>query len=69
MKPNESLLDRSLRAVLGILLIAAWAFGFIQGIWAILLGLLGGVLLVTAIVGFCPLYALLGIRTCSVSKT
>ncbi len=64
MTVNESTLDRSLRAVVGVLLVAAWIFGWFTGTLAVVLGIVGLVLLLTAAVGFCPLYRILGISTC-----
>jgi hypothetical protein len=34
----------------------------------LVLVILGGVFLVTALVGFCPLYAMVGLNTCPVKK-
>ena len=60
---NESGIDRIIRVVLGIVLIAlAWA-GIVTGGLGTVLIILGAVALLTGIVGFCPLYALLKIRT------
>jgi hypothetical protein len=60
---NESGIDRIIRVVLGIVLIAlAWG-GVVTGGFGIVLGVVGAVLLLTGAVGFCPLYALLKIRT------
>lgn len=64
MTVNESTLDRGLRAVVGVLLVAAWVFGWFVGTLAVVLGIVGLVLLLTAAVGFCPLYRILGISTC-----
>jgi hypothetical protein len=69
MKLNEGMTDRVVRVILGTLLIALWPFGFTHGAFAIILAVIGVVLLATALTGFCPLYAVLGIKTCSVSKT
>jgi uncharacterized protein YggT (Ycf19 family) len=63
MKPNMGTLDRSIRAIAGILLIAAWALGFLQGTLAIVLAVFGVVLLATALLRWCPPYDLLGINT------
>lgn len=65
MKRNESNQDRGIRAVVGIiaLLIGLFAVG---GFLRALLIIVGLVLLITAAVGFCPLYRLLGINTCKV---
>lgn len=65
MKRNESNQDRGTRAVVGIiaLLIGLFAVG---GFFRALLIIVGLVLVITAAVGFCPLYRLLGINTCKV---
>jgi uncharacterized membrane protein len=67
MKRNESTLDRIVRAVVGSTLIALAVWGFDVGAGSVL-GIvsagLGGVLLLTAATGFCPLYALFGIKSC-----
>ena len=63
MKVNESGVDRIIRVVLGIILLAL-SFGSVVtgGLWIVVL-VLGAVALLTGIVGFCPLYAMLKIRT------
>ncbi len=59
MKINESILDRSLRVVLGLVVLSLMFVGP-KSLW----GLVGLVPLATGIVGFCPLYRLVGIDTC-----
>lgn len=69
---NEGTADRAVRGLLGVVLLAvAWfALGLGSGaLLGILVGLVGAVLLVTGLVGFCPAYRLLGIRTCSVTPS
>ena len=61
MKANVGGIDRILRAVFGLALIAAASFGAI-GVW----GYVGIVPLATALFRFCPAYTLLGIDTCPV---
>jgi hypothetical protein len=64
MKRNEGTVDRIVRIVLGIAaLVGAIAVG-IGTVWGILLLVVAAVLVVTAAVSFCPLYALFGISTC-----
>ena len=58
---NEHAVDRALRVVLGVVLIALVFVGP-RTPW----GLLGIVPLVTGLVGSCPIYTLLGISTCPV---
>ena len=61
MTRNEGTLDRALRVIAGLALIALTLTGTI-GVW----GWIGVVPLVTGAVGMCPLYSVLGIRTCPV---
>ena len=58
MKMNEGALDRILRVVGGVVILAL-AFVGPKTAW----GYLGLVPLVTGMVGFCPLYALVGLST------
>ncbi len=60
---NESGLDRIIRVVLGIVLIALYISGAVSGGLGLVAIILGAVALLTGLVGFCPLYALLKIRT------
>lgn len=63
MKTNIGALDRGVRIVLGLALIA-FALGFLApGSSYHWLGWLGVIPLVTAAVGSCPLYSLVGMST------
>lgn len=63
MKSNVGGIDKILRIVVGVALIALAAMGQI-GAW----GYVGVVPLLTGLFNFCPVYPLLGIRTCGVRK-
>ena len=63
MKTNESGLDRIIRAIAGIALLAIYFTGTVTGTLGIVLIVLGAVLLLTGVVGFCPLYKMLNINT------
>lgn len=63
MKTNEGTLDRSLRVVAG-LVILSMAFVGPQSPWAYL----GVIPLVTGLVGWCPLYTILGVNSCPLKK-
>jgi hypothetical protein len=68
MKSNESSIDRIIRAVVGVAaLVGALAIG-IGTIGGVVLLVLGGVLVVTAATGFCPLYRVLGLSTVPAKK-
>ena len=60
---NEAGWDRIVRIVLGVAMLGVGFGGVIPGGWGAVIGLLGLVPLFTGIVGFCPLYAILKIRT------
>lgn len=62
MKANVGGVDRIVRIVVGLLLIALALSGVI-GLW----GWIGVVPLATGLLRTCPAYALLGIDTCPVS--
>lgn len=53
---NESKDDRIKRVILGVVLIGLGGLGF--------LSIFGVIALVTGIIGFCPLYKVLGRSTC-----
>ena len=59
LKKNVGNTDRAFRVILGIGLIALVFVGP-QTVW----GWVGVIPLLTAFVGSCPLYALLGVNTC-----
>jgi hypothetical protein len=59
---NEGALDRIIRCVAGLGL-GIVVFTVLSGVWQIVAGVVAAILLVTALVGFCPLYALLRIDT------
>ena len=66
LKRNEGTLDRILRVVLGVALLAGYYFnGDGAYSWLYLLGVIP---LVTGAIGSCPLYSILGISTCPMKK-
>lgn len=64
MKKNEGTIDRISRVVVGGVLIGTGLTGIIPGAAGIAAGAVGAVLVATGAVGFCPLYAALGMNTC-----
>ncbi|TRZ98202.1 MAG: DUF2892 domain-containing protein [Rhodocyclaceae bacterium] len=64
MKVNEGTIDRALRVVAGLALIA-WVTLFGGPVWA----WIGVVPLATGALGNCPLYSLIGINTCPVKNS
>ena len=59
MQINEGSLDRLIRITIGVILLAMLFVGP-KTAW----GWLGAIPLATGLLGFCPLYSVLGINTC-----
>jgi hypothetical protein len=68
MTTNVGTFDRVLRIALAIVLSVLYFTGTVQGTVGVVLLILGGMLLLTAIVGACGLYSLFGISTCALKK-
>lgn len=59
MTRNVGNVDRTIRIIAGLVLVALAATGTV-GLW----GWLGALPLATGLIGWCPPYSLLGINTC-----
>ncbi len=64
MKMNMGGADRIIRALIAVAIAVLYFTNVITGTLGIVLLIVGAVFLLTSIVGFCPLYAPFGIRTC-----
>lgn len=62
MQANVGGIDKVVRIIGGVILIALAATGTV-GLW----GWIGVVPLLTGLFNFCPLYSLLGIKTCKLN--
>ncbi len=59
---NEATWDRIVRVLLGVVVAAIAAT--MSGAGMIVLWIVAAVLVITGLVGFCPLYRLVGVSTC-----
>lgn len=69
MKKNAGNVDRLIRVLLAAVFAYLYFGGVVTGTAGIILAVLGGVFLLTALVGFCPLYAIVGVNTCPAKKS
>ena len=60
---NEGTIDRAIRTVVGLAILSLVFIGP-KSLW----GLLGIIPLITGLVGFCPMYKVLGLNTCPLQK-
>ena len=63
MKKNIGTIDRVIRILVAIAVAVLYFTGVISGTSGIVLLILGGIFLITAIISFCPLYYPFNLRT------
>ena len=63
LNKNMGVVDRSIRTIIAIAIIAALLLGKITGVLAIILAVVTVIFLLTSTISFCPLYVLFGIST------
>lgn len=68
MKKNMGNIDRIIRVLAALVVIALIGTKVLTGTLAIVFGVLAGVFMLTSFVSFCPLYTLVGINTCEVKE-
>jgi len=68
MSKNVGAVDRGIRLVIGIALLALGFFHVITGTMAIVAYVVGAVALVTGSVSYCPAWSVFGINTCQTAR-
>lgn len=68
MKKNMGTLDRVIRVIVVLGLIGLYYFNIVSGALGITLLVAAGVFTITSALSWCPIYALTGLKTCSVKK-
>lgn len=66
MKKNIGTADKGIRILIAVIAALLYFGNVISGIYGYVALAVGIVMLLTALVNFCPLYALLGVRSCKV---
>jgi hypothetical protein len=64
MKKNMGTIDKVIRILIAISIIALYYSGIVSGTFAIILLILSVVFIATSFISFCPLYALFNTNTC-----
>ena len=64
MSCNVGGIERSIRIVLGLILVAIGSLAELPVAGMAIALVLGAIALVTGVIGFCPAWALLGLNTC-----
>lgn len=64
MKKNMGNIDRAVRIIVTLIIIALYFTHQVTGTAAIVLLILSGIFILTSFISFCPLYMPFGISTC-----
>ncbi|MGB5647467.1 YgaP family membrane protein [Muriicola sp.] len=68
MKTNMGALDKIIRVIIAIAAGFLVYYDVVQGVYSYILLTIVAIFLLTSLVGFCPLYSIFGLNTCSVNK-
>jgi len=63
MKKNMGLIDKVIRILIAVVVIALYFANVISGVLAIVLLIFAGIFILTSLIGFCPLYLPFGLNT------
>lgn len=69
MKKNMGNADRIIRIAAALIFGILYFTNTIAGTTGLVLLIAGSVFLLTSLIGFCPLYTVLGIKTCATKKS
>ena len=69
MKKNMGVADKIIRILIAIVVVALFFTGVIKGTLGIVLMIVAGIFVLTSLISFCPLYTIVGIKTCPREKT
>ena len=68
MTHNVGNAERTMRTIAGIAVALFALLGPVAGAWQIVMYAIAAIAVVTGIMGFCPLYSVLGVNTCSAKR-
>jgi hypothetical protein len=68
MKKNMGSADRAIRLLLAAVLVVLYFSGVISGTLGLIALVVAAVFTLTTLVGYCPLYTLIGVKTCRVNE-
>lgn len=67
MKKNMGSADRIIRLLVVAALVVLYVTGTVTGLWGTIALVVAGIFTLTSLVGFCPIYAAVGVKTCKIS--
>ena len=64
MTNNMGSTDKLIRIIVAIIFAALYFTGTVTGTLGMVLLALGGIFVLTSVISFCPIYAIIGVNTC-----
>jgi hypothetical protein len=68
MKKNVGSIDKIVRIIIAIAAIYFAYTGKVENPWNYVLYVVGGIMILTSLLGTCPLFSIFGINTCKVKE-
>ena len=68
MKKNMGTADKTIRLIIAAIVGVLYYINVLNGTLGLVLLILSGIFVLTSVISFCPLYTLLGIKTCPIEK-
>jgi hypothetical protein len=68
MKKNVGNADRVIRLILAVVFAVLYFTGLVPGTVGLVLLVLAAIFVLTSLVSFCPIYAIVGLNTCPTKK-
>lgn len=69
MNKNMGSTDRMIRIILAAVFAVLYFTETVTGTLGIVLLVLGGIFVLTSLISFCPLYAIVGLNSCPIEKS
>lgn len=68
MKKNMGFADRLIRTIIALIIVVLFLMNYLPGTLGVVLMVIAGILVLTSLVSFCPLYTIFGFSTASKKK-
>lgn len=64
MKKNVGSIDKAIRFIIALVLVLLYALEIVTGVWGYVALGIAAIMVITSLISFCGLYALIGVNTC-----
>lgn len=68
MKKNVGSIDKVVRLIIAVIAVYVAYIGIVASPWDYVLYAVAGIMVITSLMGSCPLFSIFGINTCKVKK-